>query len=188
MNPVRKKNLFIITAFSLFCIFSCSPKTGHKILTFLFDGVPEASEPARAFSADSLEKKDEPAGNEVNIIAEKPYVFHEPYLDKICDVCHNPSSIGELTMTQPDLCYQCHDDYSWEYKFVHGPVAGGYCTSCHNPHMSKLEYFLIKTGQDLCLNCHDRDQVFKNNIHDGIEDYACTECHNSHGGETWYFY
>ena len=188
MNPVKNKYSFFLLTISLFMIEACSPKTGNKILSFFFDGVPVSNEIQITTSVDSLSMADSLKTNELPLIAETPFQYHEPYLDKICDVCHNKSSLGELTMAQPELCYQCHDNFSENFKFVHGPVASGYCTACHNPHMSKSEYMLTQTGQALCLHCHDAGWVFQNKVHEGIDDYACTECHNPHGGETWYFY
>ncbi len=188
MPNTKNKYLFLLLAISLLAPYSCSPKAGNKILSFFFDGVPVPLEDQLTLEADSIYPIDSISVDEVSIVAETSYLYHEPYTDRICDVCHNANSLGELAMAEPELCYQCHVDYSLDYKFIHGPVAGGYCSACHNPHMSKSEYLLLKTGQDLCLNCHNSEWIFKNEMHEGIEEYACTECHNPHGGNTWNFY
>ena len=141
-----------------------------------------------ANSADSTILADSSASPLIPIIAETTFNFHEPYASKECDICHDKTAMGQLTDSQPDLCYMCHSDFTQEFNFLHGPVAGGYCTACHNPHMSKSKSLLIRTGQELCLYCHDSNQIYKNENHEGIEDYNCTECHNPHGGDNKYYY
>ena len=98
-------------------------------------------------------------------------------------MCHDENSMSELIMKEPDLCYICHEDFSEIFNSVHGPVSGGYCTSCHDAHMSKEIKLLKRTGQQICLFCHDSGAVFKNEVHEDIDDSECTLCHNPHGGE-----
>ncbi|NOX85830.1 MAG: hypothetical protein GXO86_07695 [Chlorobi bacterium] len=111
------------------------------------------------------------------------YIFHPPYQEKECANCHNQGQMGKLLEPLPGLCYQCHESFGDQYQVLHGPVDAGFCTQCHNPHMSKNKFLLIRTGQNLCLNCHLSKDVFKNEAHSDIEDADCTECHNPHGGE-----
>ena len=66
---------------------------------------------------------------------------------------------------------------------MHGPAAGGYCTECHNPHMSKSKKLLIRNGQDLCLECHAPKSDLSAESHKDIEDSECILCHNPHGGK-----
>lgn len=159
---------------------SCSSGKGKQVLSFFFDGVE-----------DSVVVE---SGDTVVTVIEKPkdrerpsffetITFHEPYKEKQCDNCHEEKGSNRLTEPQPDLCYNCHDDYSTQYSFVHGPVASGYCTNCHHPHMSKNQKLLKRTGQDICLECHVQNDILKNEIHSDIEDMDCTDCHDPHGGE-----
>jgi len=46
---------------------------------------------------------------------------------------------GLLIAQEPELCYNCNDDYTVSASFIHGPVAVGQCLFCHNPHKSKIE-------------------------------------------------
>jgi predicted CXXCH cytochrome family protein len=165
-------------------IVSCSPRLSKSVLTFFFDGVPVS---------DTLVLSDS-INNEIDDLSTEEFrvspfavnvemIVHYPYMEKECLSCHDEDSKSEIVMKQPDLCYMCHDDYSNIYSTVHGPVSGGYCTSCHNPHMSKEKKLLIRTGQQMCLYCHDSKDVFKNEIHEDIADTECTLCHNPHGGD-----
>jgi predicted CXXCH cytochrome family protein len=183
---VKKDFKFWILAlvFLVYLLVSCTPRLSNNFLTFFFDGVP---------SHDTLKN---PAGTEnknadnvtaefrpTPIVENKDYTVHYPYQEKECFSCHDENSKSELILPQPDLCYTCHNDFSKTYKYVHGPVAGGSCTSCHNVHMSKEKKLLIRTGQKLCLYCHDSKSVSKNEAHKDIADTECMLCHNPHGGE-----
>ena len=179
-NPILMAVFFVISYF----LVSCSPKLSNNVLTFFFDGVPpndtlkhEKGRDPKFENSSSEVFRSEPV--EVN----NNYTVHYPYKEKECFSCHDEKSKSELIMPQPDLCYTCHDDYSKKFKYVHGPVATGYCTSCHNPHMSKEKKLLIRSGQQICLNCHESKSVFKNVVHKDIGDSECTLCHNPHGGE-----
>jgi predicted CXXCH cytochrome family protein len=154
------------------------------LLTFFFDGVPAEdtiTDPDAGFpEADP----DSIAGEEVLVAQNILQQYnHYPYQERECAFCHDQSSLGRMVEPEPAVCYQCHEDFNDTYAYLHGPVAGGYCTSCHNPHVSENEHLLLRTGQALCLHCHDPGSVFKNEMHEDLGDWACTECHNAHGGE-----
>ena len=84
-------------------------------------------------------------------------------------------------MKLPELCYQCHDDFSKDYKSLHYPVEEGDCTTCHNPHQSKNSSLLIKPTGELCEDCHDLNQLLTGDVHEGIDKDQCMDCHNPHG-------
>ncbi len=163
----------------VFILYSCSKEIQYKTLTFFFDGVPDTV--ATVLTKDTLLKANNnvPIENLVLTAPETNRVIHPPYKENECSACH---SEGTMTMPQPQLCYQCHDDFATKYAYVHGPVAGGYCTACHHPHMGEKK-LLLRKGQDLCLFCHEKEMVFKNENHSGIDSTNCTECHNPHGGQ-----
>lgn len=74
----------------------------------------------------------------------------------------------------------CHSDMG-KAKHVHGPVGAGVCISCHNPHGSKEELFLQRTGGALCLICHQakQEEFAKEVVHSPVED-GCIDCHDPH--------
>ena len=170
-------------AFAVHLCHQCSPGINRSLLTFFFDGVPQ-SDTTDAIPLQSGQPED------TTLLAEEStsratmfQTVHYPYGERECAMCHDENARGNMVVPEPDLCYICHEDFSDTYNYVHGPAAGGYCTACHDPHMSKEQHLLKRTGQPLCLFCHDETAVFKNEIHEGLGDISCMECHNPHGGE-----
>jgi len=169
-------------------LMGCSAAYRIKVLSFFFDGVPNLRNDVAVQLPYSLKRGDtvliaeavtpEAAGPKMNI--------HSPYLDKECFVCHDKNSMGSFTNTQPNLCYQCHDDFANKYKSLHGPVSSGECTQCHNPHLSTNSTLLKRTNRSICSYCHEIEVVIKSEAHLGISDANCTDCHNPHGGEDRY--
>jgi len=151
-------------------------------MSYIFDGVPGTETESSiqndtipaAFKGKKTRKKKDP-------VAE--FVFHEPYKERDCASCHDKNSGSRLLEPQPDLCFQCHDDFREEITVLHGPVAGGYCTSCHEHHLGKNKKLLRRTGRQSCLYCHQETDVMANDVHDDTEDADCIDCHGVHGGE-----
>jgi predicted CXXCH cytochrome family protein len=184
----RIKQVFIWGS-AIFLLTHCSPYAGKNLLNFFFDGVPEsdttrvtAMHPS-GVEADSLEGSGLLAAREV-----PSRLLHYPYEEGECATCHNEASLGTLVEAEPGLCYLCHEDLSDIYKYLHGPVAGGYCTACHDPHMSESAGLLRMTGDELCFYCHEQASVLKNEMHQDLEGMSCTDCHNPHGGEDRYIF
>ncbi len=188
-NRTIKNNLPGYLALSVFLLllviqlWSCSSVPRHSTLAFFFDGVPETSGHIEQNHSDAIKKSDSARANPTaaKTVADKNN-YHRPYKEKQCGSCHDRDKMGKFVLPQPDLCYQCHNDYRRKYKVVHGPVGSGYCTQCHHNHSSKFEKLLTKSSRDLCLYCHNSDQVMKNKAHKEIADANCTKCHNPHGG------
>lgn len=178
---------FFVFLIIIILFWSCSTNTQYQILSFFFDGVPNPQDTTKieslANTADTL-KKNSPLT--VSRVRKPIYNLHSPYQDRSCSDCHNTEGSNRLVVKEPDLCYECHDDFNDEFDFLHGPVASGYCTACHNPHMSKNEKLLNYSKRDLCIFCHEQKQVFLNDVHEGIELSECLDCHNPHGGEDKY--
>jgi predicted CXXCH cytochrome family protein len=174
---------------TIIIIAACSPKSGSGLLKFMFDGVPERkgldSSKTLIVSSSTDSSK---LGTKTNSTAavQSNLFIHPPYKERACNQCHNPETPGKMPFSQDEACYKCHDDFQKKYAFVHGPVAGGFCTTCHAPHFSDNKKLLISKGQDLCLKCHDIVQVLKNKDHEEIGKTNCTECHNPHGGNDKY--
>ncbi len=183
MENKPRRTIFV---FIIFLILSCSPTTRYKWASFFFDGVPNPDKKLAAKS-DTISVAHDSSKISRRLKREQPQIIlHPPYQEKSCDACHDIERSHRLLDRQPDLCYQCHEDFSDTYTALHGPVAAGYCTQCHNPHMSRTERLLKRKGQNLCTYCHTKAIVLKNDVHDGIEDTDCQECHNPHGGDDVY--
>ena len=167
----------------------CSPYAGKSILHLFFDGVPEVDSTLSAHSEPGIIQTDSTEGQENMLASADPGIFlHYPYEERDCGTCHNQQSLGDLVEPQPGLCYLCHEDLATRYHYLHGPVAGGYCTACHDPHTSRNSMFLRLTGEELCFYCHRKESVLRNEVHEGLEGMLCTDCHNPHGGEDKYIF
>lgn len=171
--------LLVLGIFTLLLV-RCSPEKQFRILSYFFDGVPDPNQKTEntiSTSTDTL------AIALANKNAEPEFLVHAPYAENKCESCHEKGFSNSLILPIPELCFSCHEDFNDEYKTLHGPVATGYCTACHNPHMSKSENLLERTNQELCLHCHQSEQIFKGKMHLKIENKNCTDCHGAHGGE-----
>jgi len=158
---------------------SCSIKEKHDILKFFFDGVPPLGQNN---NRDGLPNADFRATSQV---PEGPvWYVHEPRKD--CTNCHDKnkqrSMPGQtfLKVTIPELCYQCHSNYTKSYRYVHGPVAVGQCLYCHNPHASKIKALLIEPEPQLCYRCHDQFSIELVPAHFSKRMSMCSVCHNPH--------
>jgi predicted CXXCH cytochrome family protein len=173
----------LLLAVFIVYLSGCSTSNNFKTLSFFFDGVPDPSKTASTQVIDSLSSLDTLA-LALNPVNKGPQMqLHSPYQDKQCNSCHDQSKMGKLIKNLPELCYQCHEDFSTRFKVLHGPVAGGQCSVCHSPHMSLNADLLVRTGQSQCLHCHESGEIFKTAVHQDNKETNCTECHNPHGGE-----
>jgi len=110
------------------------------------------------------------------------YRLH-PALEDGCEGCHTVKDGKLATMLLKDACYSCHDNFEeggeegkW---FVHGPVASGECTECHDPHFS-IRLKLLKKD-NICAECHD-PFLEEGTVHIPVKYGECTACHSPHAG------
>lgn len=180
--------LFLLLAI-IVILCQCSSYAGKSLLTFFFDGVPD-EESAKIISSDTSALFADTTGIKMDIEEMKAplMVIHYPYKERECSACHDRSSLGSMVEPEPGLCYQCHEDLGGVHNYLHGPVAGGYCTACHHPHQAKSEKLLRFTGRELCFHCHNASDVFRNEMHQGLGEMVCVDCHNPHGGEDKYIF
>ncbi len=158
---------------------SCDEVERHKALTFFFDGVP----PLHAETPEA-----QAAGLKENRTADKAptglWRSHEPV--KNCTVCHGEQRRAgtarkvQLVAEVPQLCYNCHKEYSTLPAWVHGPVATGNCLLCHEPHKAKNGSLLRKPVPDLCYQCHEEQAIRQIKNHAEASYTACLNCHEGH--------
>jgi predicted CXXCH cytochrome family protein len=183
-NKPKNNVAYYISIVMITLFFGCSMEQSHKTLLFFFDGVEKVQFFNDYLSKDSLTKIST-SKREALLKKNRPDLcVHKPYKEKKCEECHTPDK--RLLMPMPGLCFKCHTNFNETYSTVHGPVASGNCTNCHNQHSSKYPKLLIRQGQQLCLYCHNSPQIFSDKVHKEIEDAECTLCHNPHGGNNRY--
>ncbi len=115
--------------------------------------------------------------------------IHAPVEQDACDACHESddeaSHAFELSAELDELCAECHDELIEDFKFLHGPVAAGECTSCHSPHASEHDTLLLAEGAQVCTKCHT-DIALKLSKSAFVHQPAaedCLTCHNPHGSD-----
>ena len=155
---------------------------------------------------------------------------HAPmYRRQSCSICHSLHDSHYphlLTARQQDLCLSCHgqDDFSkskalrniandlQDKAFLHGPLAGGDCAGCHDPHGS--DFFRLLTDSypgefyagyqtgiyGFCFQCHEQKLLrasrttAETSFRDGnlnlhylhVRDRkgrTCLACHAPHAGD-----
>lgn len=152
----------------------CSTPTGHKVLTFLFDGVP----PLREAGAEGTPAAG--AQETAALRAEGPR-DHGPYAAHLCAACHEAAATNALVLPKDQLCFKCHE-IRLDRKFVHGPVVSGGCLVCHDPHSSSNPRLIVSGPGTVCFQCHDPRDVARVEGHEGVES-GCTECHDAHASD-----
>jgi len=183
MKKVLKYKIFLYI-FGVIIIVSCSSSARYKILSSIFDGVPDPNARQKEIS-DSL-KTDSLLTKKKLVTArnKKPsFIYHPPYQNRLCKACHNISRGNKLLKPVPELCFKCHEDITAKNPVIHGPVAMGDCVVCHSPHLAKYKFLLKRKGNALCHYCHNQEDLSKNKMHFAIEEHDCLDCHNPHSGK-----
>lgn len=118
------------------------------------------------------------------------YYLHSPDGEKHdCAECHNlrgaVPSYKRMKRSATCTTGKCHGDMSTK-EFVHGPVAGGTCVACHNPHGSKNKAHRSRTGAQECYVCHEnkKTEFAMSKPHKPVAEGRCIDCHDPHQSET----
>jgi predicted CXXCH cytochrome family protein len=123
-------------------------------------------------------------------------VMHGPAGLGACQTCHVAVDTGGTRRialargarpgnTKP-LCVSCHQEVGTRLAsaHVHAPVAGGDCSSCHDPHGSAFRFQLPADGNRACLTCHeDIAQVVEEKFPHRPAIASCTMCHDPHASK-----
>jgi predicted CXXCH cytochrome family protein len=126
-------------------------------------------------------------------LIEDQFRSHVTNNQQLCTNCHRMKSdlSWEETGVYTDMnpCFLCHKDKIGEFaqNFIHGPVAGGTCTVCHNPHGSEFDKNLRSPVPVLCLFCHTSiEERVEGAQHEPFADGQCVDCHDPHAtGNKW---
>ncbi len=125
----------------------------------------------------------------------KGYSKHPPAANWLCRFCHEERGHIRIFAGKPlDLCTQCHVNAKHFYrkKHVHGPVATGDCTACHNPHAGPYPFELTASAHgQICTNCHRDKAVYLQRspqiyVHGILVGLGCTACHDPHASDYRY--
>ena len=100
-----------------------------------------------------------------------------------CHKSHKTTAKNMLYKSDPDLCYDCHQQMQARAQFPsHHPIREGKmkCADCHNPHGSEFDVFSALNVNDLCYECHAEKQGPFIYEHQPVEE-DCSLCHDPHG-------
>jgi predicted CXXCH cytochrome family protein len=104
------------------------------------------------------------------------YRYH-PEAEK-CAGCHAEPSRGYVVSGRKDtVCYQCHDRKDGK-KLIHGPLGGGDCTTCHDPHGAMYPALTVAKAEGLCVTCHDQASSARHMRESKAA--GCVTCHEPH--------
>ena len=197
-------------------ITACSQNSRYQVLTVFFTGVPDPNAVAEEKRALASQNGDQAPAVRQRRQPEiqTPFFVHGPFGAGQCELCHattaskpfrsgmeeiseaataTTQSIGpRLAFPLEELCVTCHSEKSAEVAkanglWQHGPVANGWCTTCHSPHKAARQYNLLEDNNvELCTQCHSQEDLLITEEHRKEPSTNCITCHNPHVGENSY--
>ncbi|SHI77095.1 doubled CXXCH domain-containing protein [Malonomonas rubra DSM 5091] len=192
-RQLRRRLLLLFIACALLALAGCDSVARHKVLTTVFDGVPELPQPERLCDEYYEQRQAYEASgkilNEKGEVVNDDRSSHKPYAEKACNDCHssNKDVNDGLIAPKRELCGVCHTNFITGLN-VHGPVAVGDCLACHLPHSSNHKALLKEDPDTICATCHQEDRLAAA-MHDRFvtKEISCGECHDPHSGDARYF-
>jgi predicted CXXCH cytochrome family protein len=163
-------------------LLACSPQSRHRVLSFIFDGVPPpGSVEAREPSVAELMVQGQPGVSGPVDPQIQWASVHAPYAEERCDACHEGLLTDVIAATDQSRCLGCHGETALTERWDHGPVAAGQCRICHEAHVSIHPNLQSQAQPALCVMCHDApDLMTAIPAHLGQADLSCTACHDPH--------
>ena len=120
------------------------------------------------------------------------YRSHGMVNRKDCFVCHDRGARSyAIAGSDAAVCGKCHEARP-AARYVHGPVAVGSCTVCHDPHGQTNPSFLVAGGEALCFRCHTEADALKHLVAGAestgefLREKGCGTCHNPHQADRRY--
>lgn len=115
------------------------------------------------------------------------YGSQHEFADVSCASCHTIHTLQDTVLnraTQPQTCFQCHNDLRAQIsRRSHHPINEGkmVCTDCHKPHGSPgTDLLANNTVNETCYQCHAEKRGPFLWEHQPVRE-DCTICHNPHG-------
>lgn len=117
------------------------------------------------------------------------YSKHAPAANWLCRFCHDEGGKIRIFAGKPlDLCTRCHVNTKDYYKmtYIHGPVATGDCTACHDPHAGPYRFQLWANPKgEVCTGCHTDKRKYLHPkrglyVHGILSGLGCIACHSPH--------
>ncbi len=185
----RPRGAVMAAAVGLCIASACSREGVHRVLVFLYDGVPPlVGEVVESDTAGPEVPTAEPVAQSViAVVPTKTLYLHTPFRENRCDGCHVASGGKLIKTVREGLCWECHPDKPPKMKYTHGPVAVNRCMACHINHKSRYPNTLKTDVRTICLECHVQANLSNDQHHATLEEERCIDCHNAHGGNEPFF-
>ncbi|MBN1475534.1 hypothetical protein JXA47_02155 [Candidatus Sumerlaeota bacterium] len=165
-------------------LIACSAQTRHRILSTLFDGVPEPG--ASAAPEPTMARLMNPDGAAADSVIEREIHWtsvHRPYAQGACDACHRGEITEAVAALSDGQCLSCHSTEMLSGGWDHAPAALGLCSLCHVAHVSMHPALQSQAQPELCISCHaDPTLMTSIEVHRGAGNQRCTACHDPHRG------